>query len=118
MSLSKSICFKFIANMASVSSVTRRPVGKLFQKRGPDDLKLRLPIFMRVRDTHNFSWLAERRCYPPSTELATIRWLRVVGLGWVDPWVGLDWVEIFQILVGWVGSKNFGNIFFSKISKN
>jgi len=25
-------------------------------------------------------------------------------MGWVDPWVGLDWVEIFQFLVGWVGS--------------
>ena len=23
-------------------------------------------------------------------------------MGWVDPWVGLDWVEIFQFLVGWV----------------
>ena len=25
-------------------------------------------------------------------------------MGWVDPWVGLGWVEIFQFLVGWVGS--------------
>jgi len=30
-------------------------------------------------------------------------------MGWVDPWVGLSWVgsggvEIFQFLVGWVGS--------------
>ena len=25
-------------------------------------------------------------------------------LGWVDPWVGSGWVEIFQFLVGWVGS--------------
>ena len=23
-------------------------------------------------------------------------------MGWVDPWVGLGWVEIFQIPVGWV----------------
>jgi len=23
-------------------------------------------------------------------------------MGWVDPWVGLGWVEIFQFLVGWV----------------
>jgi len=32
-----------------------------------------------------------------------------LSMGWVDPWVGLvwvgsDWVEIFQFLVGWVGS--------------
>jgi len=25
-------------------------------------------------------------------------------MGWVDPRVGLGWVEIFQFLVGWVGS--------------
>ena len=23
-------------------------------------------------------------------------------MGWVNPWVGLGWVEIFQFLVGWV----------------
>jgi len=32
-----------------------------------------------------------------------------LSMGWVDPWVGLGWfglgrVEIFQFLVGWVGS--------------
>ena len=27
-----------------------------------------------------------------------------LSIGWVDPWVGLSWVEIFQFLVGWVGS--------------
>jgi len=32
-----------------------------------------------------------------------------LSIGWVDPWVGLGWVgsgwvEIFQFLVGWVGS--------------
>ena len=26
-----------------------------------------------------------------------------LSMGWVDPWVGLGWVEIFQFLVGWVG---------------
>jgi len=26
-----------------------------------------------------------------------------LSMGWVDPWVGLDWVEIFHFLVGWVG---------------
>ena len=25
-------------------------------------------------------------------------------MGWADPWVALGWVEIFQFLVGWVGS--------------
>ena len=25
-------------------------------------------------------------------------------MGWVDPWVGSGWGEIFQFLVGWVGS--------------
>jgi len=25
-----------------------------------------------------------------------------LSMGWVDPWVGLGWVEIFQFLVGWV----------------
>jgi len=25
-------------------------------------------------------------------------------MGWVDPWVGLGWVEILQFLVGLVGS--------------
>jgi len=25
-----------------------------------------------------------------------------LSMGWVDPWVGLGWVEIFQYLVGWV----------------
>jgi len=23
-------------------------------------------------------------------------------MGWVDPWVGSGWVEIFQFLMGWV----------------
>jgi len=32
-----------------------------------------------------------------------------LSMGWVDlrvglGWVGLDWVEIFRFLVGWVGS--------------
>jgi len=27
-----------------------------------------------------------------------------LSMGWVDPWVGLGWVEIFQFLVGWVGA--------------
>jgi len=27
-----------------------------------------------------------------------------LSMGWVDPWVELGWVEIFQFLVGWVGS--------------
>jgi len=27
-----------------------------------------------------------------------------LSMGWVDPWVGLGWVEIFQFLVGWVAS--------------
>ena len=41
-------------------------------------------------------------------------------MGWVDPWVGFGFVglgrvEIFQILVGWVGSKIFESIFFQKI---
>jgi len=27
-----------------------------------------------------------------------------LSMGWVDTWVGLGWVEIFQFLVGWVGS--------------
>jgi len=26
-----------------------------------------------------------------------------LSIGWVDTWVGLDWVEIFHFLVGWVG---------------
>jgi len=26
-----------------------------------------------------------------------------LSMGWVDPWVGLGWVEIFQFLVGWIG---------------
>ena len=26
-----------------------------------------------------------------------------LSMGWVDPWVGLGWVDIFQFLVGWVG---------------
>ena len=26
-----------------------------------------------------------------------------LSMGWVDQWVGLDWVEIFQFLVVWVG---------------
>jgi len=25
-------------------------------------------------------------------------------MGWIDPWVRSDWVDIFQCLVGWVGS--------------
>ena len=25
-----------------------------------------------------------------------------LSMGWVDPWVGLGWVEIFQFLVVWV----------------
>jgi len=28
-----------------------------------------------------------------------------LSMGWVDPWVGLGWVEIFQFSVGWVGSN-------------
>jgi len=27
-----------------------------------------------------------------------------LSMGWVDSSVGLGWVEIFQFLVGWVGS--------------
>ena len=27
-----------------------------------------------------------------------------LSMGWVDPWVGSGWVDIFQFLVGWVGS--------------
>ena len=26
-----------------------------------------------------------------------------LSMGWVDPWIGLGWVEIFQFLVGLVG---------------
>jgi len=28
-----------------------------------------------------------------------------LSMGWVDPWVGLGWVEICQFSVGWVGSN-------------
>jgi len=28
-----------------------------------------------------------------------------LSMGWIDPWVGLGWVEFFQYLVGWVGSS-------------
>ena len=38
---------------------------------------------------------ARRIATPVDTELS---------MGWVDPWVGLGWVEIFQFLVGSVGS--------------
>ena len=34
-------------------------------------------------------------------------------MGWVDPWVGLGWVKIFQFLVGWVGSTTAIVYFFS-----
>ena len=30
--------------------------------------------------------------------------LSELSMGWVDPRVWLGWVEIFQFLVGWVGS--------------
>jgi len=34
-----------------------------------------------------------------------------LSVGWVDPWVGLGWVEIFQFLVGWVHySKSTKNL--------
>ena len=26
-------------------------------------------------------------------------------MGWIDQWVGLGWVEIFQFLAGWVDPK-------------
>ena len=29
--------------------------------------------------------------------------LTELSMGWVDPWVGSGWVEIFQFLVSWVG---------------
>jgi len=38
---------------------------------------------------------------------ATRRWSDAgaeLSMGWVDPWVGLGRVEIFQFLVGWIGS--------------
>jgi len=47
-------------------------------------------------------------------------------MNWVDPWVGLGWVEIFQFLVGWVGStiakvlqilKDYGNAFKARLDK-
>jgi len=31
------------------------------------------------------------------------RRLTELSMVWVDPWVGLGWVEIFQLLVDWVG---------------
>jgi len=38
-----------------------------------------------------------------------------LSMGWVDPWVGLGWVEIFQFLVGWVhyskSTKNLNGLF-------
>ena len=45
--------------------------------------------------------VSERQCQR-GTELS---------MGWVDPWVGFGsvgsgWVEIFQFLVGWVGSTS------------
>jgi len=43
--------------------------------------------------------LARRYAWLCATELS---------MGWVDPWVGLDWVEIFQFLVGWVASTIVG----------
>ena len=54
--------------------------------------------------------------YPNPTSLAGSE----LSMGWVDPWVGSGWVEIFQFLVGWVGStrakvqqnwKNYVNAF-------
>ena len=36
-----------------------------------------------------------------------------LSMGWVDPWVWLGWVEIFQFFVGWVGfhcSKSTKNL--------
>ena len=26
-----------------------------------------------------------------------------IDMGWVNPWVGLGWVRIFQLVMGWVG---------------
>ena len=26
-----------------------------------------------------------------------------LSMGWIDPWVGLGWVQMFPLVVGWVG---------------
>ena len=47
-------------------------------------------------------------------------------MGWIDPWVRSDWVDIFQCLVGWVGStiakllkiwKDYVNAFKARLDK-
>ena len=38
-----------------------------------------------------------------------------LSMGWVDPWVGLGWFEIFQFLVGWVGSTTENVLKFERI---
>jgi len=43
---------------------------------------------------------AGARGYPNPTSLAGSE----LSMGWVDPWVGSGWVEIFQFLASWVGS--------------
>jgi len=37
---------------------------------------------------------------------------------WVDPWVVLGWVEIFQFLEGWVGSAVAKVLKFERIIVN
>jgi len=45
--------------------------------------------------------------------LSLVRVNTELSVGWVDPWVGLVWVDIFQFLVGWAGLVHY-----SKSTKN
>jgi len=60
--------------------------------------------------------------YPNPTSLAGSE----LSMGWVDPWVGSGWVEIFQFSAGWVGStianvlkflKDYVNAFKARLDK-
>jgi len=55
-------------------------------------------------------------CTSTPTELAHAA-LPELSVGWVDPWVGLGWVEIFQFLVGWVGLGPHTHPFNSPLSR-
>jgi len=93
--------------VSTTSSPVLRPAGAARCRRNPLYAAEARRCRRTAHDLHRRA-LRGKSLSPPSSRLwwrgtAVAGPIPELSMGWADPWVGLGWVEIFQLLVGWVG---------------